>query len=221
MLHDYLTERGVRDNIEIVYTYPTVAQKVTNGLFLQEPTSNVLPSIFDSIGIKYQTGFTLNKVDVKSKTAYSEEGDEMKFDILMATPPFKASKVIRESGLSKALDNEGWLPTNRQTLKVEGLDNVYTLGDTVDLPVSKAGGTIHNQTDVVADNIASEIRYGYPTETYDGLVIAIAQMGLSCGMPLWYDYEEDVKPTPCSKLGSFVRKGFNKGIYWAAARGMV
>ncbi|GAB1465628.1 hypothetical protein MASR2M54_11280 [Aliarcobacter cryaerophilus] len=63
------------------------------------------------------------------------------------------------------------------------------------------------------------MRHGYPTESYDGLVIAIAQMGLSCGMPLWYDYNEDVKPTPCSKLGSFVRKGFNKSdIYWAAAR---
>jgi len=221
MLHDYFTEKGVRDNIEIVYTYPTVAQHVKNGLFLQEPTSNVLPSIFDSIGVKHQRSFTLNKVDPEKKVAYSEEGEEIEFDILMSTPPFKATKFIRESGLSKALDDEGWLPTDRETLKVKGLDNVYTLGDTVDLPVSKAGGTIHNQTDVVADNIASEIRYGYPTEIYDGLVIAIAQMGLSCGMPLWYDYDEDVKPTPCSKLGSFVRKGFNKGIYWAAARGMV
>jgi sulfide:quinone oxidoreductase len=97
----------------------------------------------------------------------------------------------------------------------------YTLGDTVDLSVSKAGGTIHNQTDIVAANIAAELRYGYPTESYDGKVIAVAQMGLSCGMPLWYDYEEDVQPTPCSKLGSFVRLGFNKGLYWAAARGML
>jgi sulfide:quinone oxidoreductase len=221
MLHDYLTEQGVRDNVEITYTYPTEAQSVHNGLFLQEPTSKVLPAIFDGIGVKHKTGFTLNKVDPNKKVAYSAEGEELEFDILMSTPPFIATKLIRESGISQALDDEGWLPTDKKTLKVKGLDNVYTLGDTVDLPVSKAGGTIHNQTDVVADNIASELRYGYPTESYDGLVIAIAQMGLSCGMPLWYDYEEDVQPTPCSKLGSFVRKGFNKGIYWAAARGMV
>jgi sulfide:quinone oxidoreductase len=221
MLHDYLTERGFRDDVEIIYTYPKVAQTVQDGLFLQEPTSQVLPMIFDSINVKHKTSFTLNKVDPKKKVAYSEEGEEIEFDILMSTPPFKACKLIRESGLSKALDDEGWLPTCKDTLKVKGLDNVYTLGDTVDLPVSKAGGTIHNQTDVVVDNIAGEIRYGYPTESYDGKVIAIAQMGLSCGMPLWYDYEEDVKPTPCSKLGSFVRKGFNMGIYWAAARGMV
>lgn len=221
MLHDFLVERGIRDNVEIIYTYPTEAQAVTNGLFLQEPTSKVLPSIFDGAGIKHKTGFTLNKVDADKKIAYSQEGEEIEFDILMSTPPFIAVEFIRNSGLSKALDNEGWLPTDKKTLKVIGQNNIYTLGDTVDLPVSKAGGTIHNQTDVVADNIASELRHGYPTESYDGLVIAIAQMGLSCGMPLWYDYNEDVKPTPCSKLGSFVRKGFNKGIYWAAARGMI
>ena len=221
MLHDFLVERGIRDNVEIIYTYPTEAQAVTNGLFLQEPTSKVLPSIFDGAGIKHKTGFTLNNVDADKKIAYSQEGEEIEFDILMSTPPFIAVEFIRNSGLSKALDNEGWLPTDKKTLKVIGQNNIYTLGDTVDLPVSKAGGTIHNQTDVVADNIASELRHGYPTESYDGLVIAIAQMGLSCGMPLWYDYNEDVKPTPCSKLGSFVRKGFNKGIYWAAARGMI
>ncbi|MDY0180017.1 FAD/NAD(P)-binding oxidoreductase [Aliarcobacter skirrowii] len=221
MLHDFLVERGIRDNVEIIYTYPTEAQAVTNGLFLQEPTSKVLPSIFDGAGIKHKTGFTLNKVDAENKVAYSQEGEKIEFDILMSTPPFVAVEFIRNSGLSKALDNEGWLPTDKKTLKVIGQNNIYTLGDTVDLPVSKAGGTIHNQTDVVADNIASELRHGYTTESYDGLVIAIAQMGLSCGMPLWYDYNEDVKPTPCSKLGSFVRKGFNKGIYWAAARGMI
>ena len=221
MLHDFLTEKGKRDDIEIVYTYPKIAQTITDGLFMQAPTSHVLPSIFDSINVKYKTSFTLNKVDANKKIAYSEEGEEMEFDILMSTPPFIAAKVIRDSGLSKAKDNEGWLPTDKKTLKVIGSENIYTLGDTVNLSVSKAGGTIHNQTDVVADNITAEIRYGYPTESYDGKVIAVAQMGLSCGMPLWYDYEEDVKPTPCNKLGSFVRLGFNKGLYWAAARGMI
>jgi len=221
MLHDYLVEKGIRDDIEIVYSYPKVAQKVTDGLFLQEPTSEVLPMIFDSINVKHKTSFTLAKVDPSKKIAYSEEGESMQFDILMSTPPFIAREFVRNSGLSQAREGEGWLPTDPKTLKVKGTSNIYTLGDTVDLPVSKAGGTIHNQTDVVADNIASEIRLGYPTENYDGKVIAVAQLGLSCGMPLWYDYHEDVKPTPCSKLGSFVRLGFNKGLYWASARGMM
>ncbi|EKK5132072.1 TPA: NAD(P)/FAD-dependent oxidoreductase, partial [Pseudomonas aeruginosa] len=116
---------------------------------------------------------------------------------------------------------EGWLPTNHETLQVYGVDRVYTLGDTVDLPVSKAGGACHNQAPVVASNIAAEIRLGKPCAIYDGRVQAVAQMGLNAGMPLWYDYRHDVKPTPPTKLGGLLRQGFNRGLYWAVARGML
>lgn len=47
MLHEYLTQRGVRDKVEIMYTYPTVAQTVKNCLFLQKPTCSVLPNLFE------------------------------------------------------------------------------------------------------------------------------------------------------------------------------
>lgn len=40
-------------------------------------------------------------------------------------------------------------------------------------------------------------------------------------MPLWYDYKVDVKPTPPNKIGGMMRKGFNRGMYWAVARALV
>ncbi|XOT97251.1 NAD(P)/FAD-dependent oxidoreductase, partial [Alcaligenes pakistanensis] len=116
---------------------------------------------------------------------------------------------------------EGWVPTDHQTMKVLGLDNVYVLGDTVDLPISKAGGSCHNQSPVVVNNLASELRFGRTCDEYDGRVVAVAQMGLEGGMPLWYNYTEEVHPTPPTKLGGLLRKGFNRGIYWAVARGLV
>ena len=221
MLDDLLRKRGVRNKVEIVYTYPTVAQLLRNCLFLQKDTCEVLPSIFEQRGIKHQRSFTLNKVDPEKNIAFSEEGGEEDFDILMATPPIRAVDAVRNSGLSQAQDDEGWLPTNYQTMKVYGLENVYVLGDTVDLPVSKAGGACHSQSPVVVNNIASELRFGRPCDSYEGKVAAIAQMGLEAGMPLWYDYESDVKPTPPTKVGGLMRKSFNRGIYWAVARGLV
>lgn len=160
MLDDLLRKRGVRNNVEIVYTYPTVAQLLRNCLFLQKDTCEVLPSIFEQRGIKHQRSFTLNRVDPESNIAFSEEGGAEDFDILMATPPIRAVEAVRNSGLSQAADGEGWLPTNYQTMKVYGLENVYVLGDTVDLPVSKAGGACHSQSPVVVNNIASELRFG-------------------------------------------------------------
>ena len=221
MLDELLRKRGVRDQVEIVYTYPTIAQLLRNCLFLQKQTGEVLPTLFEQKGIKHQRGFTLDRVDPERKIAYSEEGKEENFDILMATPPIRAVQAVRDTGISNAADDEGWLPTDHETMKVVGLENVYVLGDTVDLPVSKAGGSCHSQSPVVVNNVASEIRHGRTSAAYEGKVVAIAQMGLENGMPLWYDYTEDVQPTPPNKLGGLMRKGFNRGVYWAVARGLV
>lgn len=94
MLDDYLRRRGVRDRVEIVYTYPTTSQLLRNCLFLQKPTCEVLPAIFEQRGIRFQRGFTLAKVDPDRRIAYSEEGVEQPFDILMATPPIRAVDAL-------------------------------------------------------------------------------------------------------------------------------
>lgn len=221
MLDEYLRQRGVRNKIEIVYTYPTIAQLLRNCLFLQAPVAEALPGIFESKDIKYQRGFTLKEVDPERKVAISEEGEEVEFDILMQTPPIRAVDAVLDSGVSQAPNNEGWLPTDRQTLQLEGYSNVFVMGDTVDLPVSKAGGTCHNQSPVISNNIAGLIRVGHTVAEFDGKVQAIAQMGFSAGMPLWYDYDDDVIPLPATKIGSMMRNGFNRGIYWGVARGMI
>lgn len=221
MLDDYLRRRGVRNNVEIVYTYPTISQLLRNCLFLQRPTGEALPSIFAARDIKHQRGFTLSKVDSERRIAYSSEGDEQPFDILMATPPIRAVEAVRNTGLSDIDNGEGWLPTDHQTLQVYGQQGVYVIGDTVDLPVSKAGGSCHNQAPVIADNIVAELRLGQPHTHYDGKVQAIAQMGLQAGMPLVYDYRHDVIPTPATKLGGMLRNGFNRGLYWATVRGLI
>lgn len=171
-------------------------------------------------GIKYKRGFTLQRVDPEKKIAYSEEGEEEPFDILMQTPPIRAVDAVLASGASHAPNNEGWLPTDRATLQLEGVPNTFVMGDTVDLPISKAGGSCHNQSPVICDNIAGLMRLGETVAAYDGRVQAIAQMGLDAGMPLWYDYNVDVLPTPPTKIGGLMRKGFNRGGYWAVARGM-
>lgn len=221
MLDDFLRRRGVRGKIEILYTYPTMAQLLRNCLFLQQPVGEALPSIFDSKDIRHQTGFTLERVDAEAKVAHSEEGEAVEFDILMQTPPIRAVDAVLDSGISQAPNNEGWLPTDRDTLQLEGFPNVFVMGDTVDLSISKAGGSCHNQSPVICDNMAGLMRVGNTVAVYDGKVQAIAQMGLDAGMPLWYDYGDDVMPLPATKIGGLMRKGFNRGIYWSVARGLI
>ena len=219
MLDEFLRQRGVRNQIELVYSYPTLAMFQEHALFLQKATSEVLPSIFESRDIHYQRDFTLGRVDPDEKVAYSAEGGAENFDILLATPPPRPVDAVVHS-LPAGASTEGWLPTNAKTLKVRGLENVYVIGDTTDLPISKAGGTVHAEAPVVVNNIVSEIRLGHPTAEYDGRVTAIGQMGLNAGMPLWYDYDSEVQPMPPTKLGGLMRRAFNRG-YWSVARGIM
>ena len=65
-----------------------------NCLFLQRPTCEILPSLFEQRGIRFQRGFTLARVDPERRIAYSEEGDEQPFDLLMATPPIHAVDAV-------------------------------------------------------------------------------------------------------------------------------
>lgn len=94
MLDEMLRKRGVRDKVEIVYTYPTVSQLLRNCLFLQKDTCEILPTIFDQRGIKFQRGFTLDRVDPGAKVAHSAEGTSENFDILMSTPPIRDRKSV-------------------------------------------------------------------------------------------------------------------------------
>lgn len=137
MLDDLLRRRGVRNNVEIVYTYPTTAQLLRNCLFMQRPTGELLPTLFEQKNIRFQRGFTLDRVDPDQRIAYSAEGQAQPFDILMATPPIRAVDAVIQSGASQAPNNEGWLPTNHETLQVYGLENVYVIGDTRTYPSAR------------------------------------------------------------------------------------
>lgn len=70
------------------------------------------------------------------------------------------------SGLSEAENNEGWLPTDPASMQLKGFENVFVMGDTVDLPISKAGGSCHNQAPVICDNIAGLRRKAFNRGVY-------------------------------------------------------
>ena len=91
------------------------------------------------------------------------------------------------------------------------------IGDTVDLPVSKAGGACHNQAPVIANNIAAEIRLGAPiASTTD----EFRPSRKWASMPACHfgTTTAATSPTPPTKLGGLLRHGFNRGLYWAVAR---
>ncbi|MEZ5727941.1 MAG: hypothetical protein R3E48_08145 [Burkholderiaceae bacterium] len=104
-----------------------------------------------------------------------------------------AHGVIEKSGLGQ----RGWIPTDRHRLNMEGRENVFVLGDTTNLPISKAGSTAHFEAEAPGHGQARA-----PVRDYDGKVFCFIEAGKDRATYAMFDYENPPSPScrraPCT-----------------------
>lgn len=210
MLEEYLRERDLRDKSEITYTYPIGR---LHGL---EPVAHWALPEFDRRGIQYETFFNTMEVDPVAKTITSEEGETLPYDLLITIPPHKGAAVIEDSELGA----NGWIPTDTKTLLRDGSDNVFVVGDTTNIPLSKAGSTAHFEADTVVQNITHLVLEGRWARQYDGKVFCFIETGMSTGTYIWFNYETPPKPTPPTQMVHWAKLAYNR-MYWLSAGGLL
>jgi sulfide:quinone oxidoreductase len=103
---------------------------------------------------------------------------------------------------------------------MEGHDNVYVLGDTTNLPVSKTGSAAHFQAEVVAENIASGIKIGVPVREYDGKVYCFIEAGHDRATYAMFNYQVPPDLKPPNKSMHWFKMSYNK-MYWTSVRGLL
>jgi sulfide:quinone oxidoreductase len=210
MLDDYFRERGLRDKVQIHYTYP-VGRVHT----LENVAKWAAPEM-ERRGITYETLFNLKEVDGATRTLKSEEGTETKYDMLVSIPAHKGMEVIE----ANKLGTNGWIPTDRHTLKMEGRENVFVLGDTTNLPISKAGSTAHFEAEVLGENIAAMVKLGAPVRRYDGKVFCFIQAGSDKATYAMFNYNQPPDPREPTRAMHWFKLAYNK-LYWVSARGLL
>ncbi len=210
MLNDYFKSRGIRDKVQIQYTYPI------GRVHSLENVAKWAKPEFDRLGITYETLFNMKEVDGKKKVLRSEEGSEISYDMLIAIPSHKGMEVIEKNGLGQ----NGWIPTNRLRLNMEGRDDVFVLGDTTNLPISKAGSTAHFEAEALGENIAAMVKIGTPVRDYDGKVFCFIQAGNDRATYAMFDYQNPPSPKPPTRGVHWFKLAYNK-LYWVSARGLL
>ncbi|HEY4999851.1 MAG TPA: FAD/NAD(P)-binding oxidoreductase [Usitatibacter sp.] len=210
MLDDYFRERGIRDKVQLHYTYP-IGRVHT----LENVAKWAAPEM-DRRGITYETLFNLKEVDGAKRTLKSEEGTETSYDLLVSIPAHKGMEVIE----SNKLGQNGWIPTDRYSLKMEGRENVFVLGDTTNLPISKAGSTAHFEAEVVGENIAAMVKLGAPVRRYDGKVFCFIQAGSEKATYAMFNYTQPPDPRAPTRAMHWFKLAYNK-LYWVSARGLL
>ncbi|MDD3516877.1 MAG: FAD/NAD(P)-binding oxidoreductase [Chromatiales bacterium] len=209
-LHDYFKSRGIRDKIKIKYHYPIGRlHTIQNVAVWAKPE-------FERMGIEHETLFNVKEVDVENKIVRSEEGTETQYDMLIAIPPHRGMEAIEKNGLGDG----GWIPTDRYKLTMNGHDNVYVLGDTTNLPVSKTGSAAHFQAEVVSENIASIVKIGIPVRDYDGKVYCFIEAGHDRATYAMFDYLNPPDLKSPSKPMHWFKMAYNQ-MYWTSVRGLL
>jgi sulfide:quinone oxidoreductase len=208
MLADYFKERGIWDKVQLHYTYPI------GRVHSLEPVAKWAQPEFDRLGITYETLF--NMKEVQPGKVISEEGTEEDYDLLITVPAHKGMQVIEDNELGAG----GFIPTNRTRLNVEGYENAFVIGDTTNLPISKAGSTAHFEAEALAENIASTVKIGQPVRDYDGKVFCFIEAGEGRATYAMFNYQNPPDPKAPTKGIHWFKTAYNK-MYWASARGLL
>ena len=209
-LYDYFKDRGMLDKVSFHYTYPI------GRLHSLEPVSNWMKGEFASRNISTETLFNIKEIDGAKKVIRSEEGSEAKFDLLVAVPAHKGMEVIEKNNLGKG----GWIPVDKLRLTIEGRTNAFALGDTTNIPISKAGSTAHFEAEALAENLASIVKIGSPVRDYDGKVFCFIEAGKDRATYAMFNYNNPPDPKPPTKSIHWFKMAYNQ-LYWASARGLL
>lgn len=209
VLHDYFKEKGIADKVQFQYTYPI------GRLHSLAPVGAWAEGEFAKMGIQTSTLFNIREVDGNG-VVQTEEGETLESDLLISVPPHKGMQVIEDNELG----GNGFIPTDRYSLKMEGRDNVYVIGDTTNLPISKAGSTAHFEAEALAENLAAIVKIGEPVRNYDGKVFCFIEAGKDRATYAMFDYNTPPAPKAPNKAVHWFKMAYNQ-LYWASARGLL
>jgi len=210
MADDWFRERGLREDVDITYTYPI--QRVHGNPHIAEWARPIM----EERDIRIETFFNAEEIDADAKTISSMEGTELDYDLLVTIPPHAGIDLIAEAGLG----DDGWVDVDKHTLEAEAAENVYALGDAADTGVPKAGSVAHYQAGVVGQRLASEIRGRPATATYDGKTLCFIETGMDAASFVEFDYENPPSPAPPSEKLHWSKLAYNEA-YWLTARGLL
>ncbi|WP_158855213.1 NAD(P)/FAD-dependent oxidoreductase [Halorhabdus sp. CUG00001] len=209
MADDWFRKRGIREDIEITYTYP-----IQRAHGLQSVADWARPKLA-SRDINLETFFNADRVDPDAQVLETMEGNELDYDLLVAIPPHTSSDLVSEGGLG-----DTWIDVDRATLEAEQAEDVYAIGDVADVPTSKAGSVAHYEAGVVADRIASRVRGQTPTSVYDGKTVCFIETGMDEATFVEFGYGDEPAMREPSKPVHWAKLGYNES-YWLTARGLL
>ncbi len=204
----YFTQQGCRDDIEIRLVTPLP------GAFTKPKATKFFTQVAEEKNIKITPDFDLAEVDGKAKKIIAANGKEEPYDLLVVIPPNVGSQFLVDSKI--AMNEVGYVRTNKETLKAVDHEDMYVVGDGGDLPTSKAGSVAHFSADVACDNFMREINGQEPLPEFDGHANCFIETGFDKAALIDFNYAQEPLPGkfPLPGIGPFSLLAETKANHW-------
>jgi len=192
----YFTQRGMRDKVHLELVTPL------SGAFTKATCNRVLSEFLTRKQISVTPDFDMARVDSNEKKLVSWDENEVSYDLLVSVPTNMGDSCIARSQMGNELN---FIPTNKQTLQAEGLEDVFVLGDASNLPSSKAGSVAHFQAEILFHNIMERMEGRPPTAHFDGHANCFIESGFGKGLLIDFNYDTEPLPGefPLPGIGPF------------------
>lgn len=192
----YFTKRGMRDKVDLHLVTPL------SGAFTKPKASQVLGDFLERKKITVTPDFGLARVDSKEKKLVAWDDTEVAYDLLVSVPTNMGDACIERSGLGNELN---FVPTDKETLLADGLENVFVIGDATNLPSSKAGSVAHFQSEILFENFLEHIEGRPMTARFDGHANCFIESGFGKGLLIDFNYLTEPLPGefPLPGVGPF------------------
>ena len=192
----WFTEQGIRDKVEIEFVTPLP------GAFTKPRASNVFDDFLAKKNINLIPEFNVARVDWENNKLISWDERELNYDLLVTIPTNMGDDLIERSGMGDELN---FIPTDKHTLKADGHENIFVIGDATNLLSSKAGSVAHFQADILFENFLSAIE-GRPLRAkFDGHANCYIESGFGKGILIDFNYDTEPLPGkfPLPGIGPF------------------
>jgi len=187
LAEDHFRKQGIRDKCKVIFT---VAKP---RIFMVDPYATTLEKMCERKDIETHVQTNLKEIRPEAKEAVFEKldgGEDMviKYDMLHVTPKMGAMDFIKKSPLA---GDGGWVDVDKHTLQHTKFPNVFSLGDTSNVPTSKTGAAIRKQAPTTVENILCLIEGKPLSGHYSGYTSCPLVTSYSSLVLAEFDYEKN------------------------------
>lgn len=226
LIADFFRRRGLRDKVEVHLFTPEPQPMPVAGPALGEAVKQMLARQ----NVAFHPSHKLMGVNAGTRELNFEGKEPFKFDMLVAIPPHRGPRVVREAGLT---NEAGWVTVDRATLRTKA-ENVYAIGDVTMIPIPgrwkpdaplvlpKAGVFAHGQAEIVSRRLAAMIAGAGAPADFTGVGYCMLEAGESlAGFAYGNFFAEPSPQVELRQLGQAWHLGkvvFEK--WWLAPHGL-